>query len=319
MDWSVKPQPLIGELLPGFTAASILIAAYLFHNSAALTESEHLASSGPILAGGLALLLLISWVLGTLFDAIRDLLEWPLDKLWFEVNWDFLSSDNDAQIAKLENHWLNYYFLTGNFSVALIVCLVYSLVNRSLVPISIEGNIIIVVALAIFMANTASTRCELNELMSSDERPMLPELGKRKPHEGVYTRLCVSSVAGAGIGVFAIRDIPSGVEVFGADDAETVLVKKVETLTLEPEISRLYHDFCVLKNDTYECPVNFNSLTISWYLNTSKTPNVRTDSSLRFKAIRDIRAGEELFSDYDEYSENEETEYRVSPICPNKP
>lgn len=138
---------------------------------------------------------------------------------------------------------------------------------------------------------------------------MLPELSKLKPHEGVYTRLGISTVAGAGIGVFAISDIPSGVDVFGADDAETVMVEKTETLALSPETRKLYHDFCVLKNGTYECPVTFNSLTVSWYLNTSETPNVRPDSELRFKAIRDIKAGEELLASYDEYSENEDAEF----------
>ena len=316
MDWSVKPQPLIGELLPGFTTASILIAAYLLHNSAALTESKSLAASGPVLAGGLALLLLISWVLGTLFDAIRDLLEWPLDRYCFKVNWDFLSSGDDAQVTKIENHWLTYYFLTGNFSVALIVGLVFSLVNRSLFPLSIEGNIILVVALVIFVANTASMRFELKRMMGTTTAP---ELSKRKPHEGVYTRLSISTVAGAGVGVFAISDIASGADIFGADDAETVFVQRAETFALSPEIRRLYHDFCVLKDDRYESPVNFNSLTVSWYLNASKTPNVRPDPGLRFRAIRDIKAGEELFADYEEYSENEEDELGVSPLRPNSP
>jgi hypothetical protein len=168
MDWSVKPQPVIGELLPGFTAISILVAPYLLHNSAALTESEHLASSAPILAGGLAFLLLTSWVLGTLFDAIRDLLEWPLDYFWFKLNWSFLSEGTEVKVQQVESHWLAYYFFTGNVSIALIVCLILSVVNRSLVPLSDECTIIIMLALLIFIANTASLRCELRKLMRDD-------------------------------------------------------------------------------------------------------------------------------------------------------
>lgn len=306
MDLPVKPLPVIGELLPGFAAISILLAAYLLHNSVALIESEHLASSSPILAGGLTLLLLASWILGTLFDAVRDLLEWLLDKYWFQVNWDFLSKGNDVQIQKVESQWLAYYFLTGNFSIALFVCLILCVVNRSLFPLSVECTIIIILALVVFIADTAFLRCELRTLMGAI---MLPELSKRKPHDGIYTRLGVSTVSGAGIGVFAISDIPSGAGVFGADDAETVMVEKTETIYLRPEIRKLYHDFCVLTNGKYECPMSFNSLTISWYLNTSKTPNVQPDSDLHFKAIRDIRAGEELFANYDEYSENEDAEF----------
>lgn len=168
MDWSVKPQPVIGELLPGFTTTSILVAAYLLHNSAALTESERLASSAPVLAGGLALLLLTSWVLGTFFDAIRDLLEWPLDIFWFPLNWSFLSEGTEAQVRQVESQWLAYYFLTGNFSIALSVCLILSVVNRSFVPLSVECTIIITLALVIFIANTASLRHELRTLMRDD-------------------------------------------------------------------------------------------------------------------------------------------------------
>lgn len=168
MDWSVKPQPVIGELLPGFTAISILVAAYLLHNSAALAEAEHLASSAPLLAGGLALLLLTSWVLGTLFDAIRDLLEWALDKFWFPLNWRFLSEGTEAQVQQVEGQWLAYYFLTGNFSVALTVCLILSFINRSFVPLSGECTIIIILALGIFIANTGSLRHELRTLMRDD-------------------------------------------------------------------------------------------------------------------------------------------------------
>jgi hypothetical protein len=168
MDWSVKPQPLVGEILPGFTAISILLAAYLIHSGAALTDTEHLASSGSALAGGLAILLLGSWVLGTAFDTLRDLLEWPLDKYWFKVNWDFLTLGEEARIKNLENHWLACYFLTGNFSIALMVCLLFSIANRSTVPLSSEGTILIVAALGIFIANAASLRCDLRHLMKAD-------------------------------------------------------------------------------------------------------------------------------------------------------
>jgi len=141
---------------------------------------------------------------------------------------------------------------------------------------------------------------------------MSPKRDKGRPHDGVYTRLRVSRVGGAGIGVFAVIDIPQGTDVFGADDAETVFINKEETVALTPEIRKLYHDFCVLKSNRYECPSNFNSLTVSWYLNTSESPNVEPDSNLRFKAIRDIKAGEELFANYAEYSENEDAEFKSS-------
>lgn len=124
-----------------------------------------------------------------------------------------------------------------------------------------------------------------------------------KPHDGVYTRLGVSPING--VGVFAIVDIPAGVYVFEPDDDKTVKVPSEDMVALPPAIRKLYEDFCVLEDGVYECPSNFNRLTPSWYLNHSKQPNVAADNSLKFYAIREIRAGEELTADYETYSENE--------------
>ncbi len=123
------------------------------------------------------------------------------------------------------------------------------------------------------------------------------------PHDGVYTRLKPSSIHG--VGVFAIRDIPKGSYIFEPDDDRTVFIPASETKVLLPEIRRLYQDFCVLEGETYECPSNLNKLTPSWFLNHSQNPNVAADSSLKFYAIRDIKAGHELTTDYETYSENE--------------
>jgi hypothetical protein len=105
------------------------------------------------------------------------------------------------------------------------------------------------------------------------------------------------------VGVFAIRDIPKDAYVFEPDDDELVSVLADEIRGLPPDIRRLYEDFCVLTGSTYQCPSNFNKLTPAWYLNTSKSPNVAADSSLKFYAIREIQTGEELTADYDAYSD----------------
>lgn len=122
------------------------------------------------------------------------------------------------------------------------------------------------------------------------------------PHEGTYTRLEPSP---HGVGVFAIVDIPKGTYIFEPDDTPIVKVSPAELNTLAQPLRRLYHDFCVLRDGVYECPVSFNQLTPSWYLNNSGDPNVAPDEELRFYALRDISAGEELTASYETYSENE--------------
>jgi SET domain-containing protein len=111
----------------------------------------------------------------------------------------------------------------------------------------------------------------------------------------------------AGVGVFAIRDIPKDTYVFEPDDDALVAVRKSKVDNLPYAVRRRYEDFCVLRKGTYKCPSSFNKLTPWWYLNTSENPNVAADSALKFYSIREIKAGEELTTDYSAYSENEMT------------
>ena len=120
------------------------------------------------------------------------------------------------------------------------------------------------------------------------------------PHEAVLTRLQQSAIHG--LGVFAILDIQKDTTLFpGDEDSETVAVPFAEVEKLP--IRKMYVDFCPLNDGIYTCPKNFNQMTISWYLNSSKEPNVVCGEGLIFYAGRDIKAGEELTVDYDTYSE----------------
>jgi SET domain-containing protein len=122
------------------------------------------------------------------------------------------------------------------------------------------------------------------------------------PHDGVFTRLQRSDIHG--LGVFAILDIPKGAFLFkGDEEFKTVIVNASDIKLLPASIKKLYEDFCPLHDGKYECPENFNQLTISWYLNSSKEPNVECRDNLLFYAARDIKPDEELTVDYETYSE----------------
>ncbi len=125
----------------------------------------------------------------------------------------------------------------------------------------------------------------------------------KPPHFEVYTRIRPSRFHG--VGVFAIRDIKKGTSIFYGDDDEIVWVKKNQLKGLPREIKKLYQDFCIIKNkgQLYGCPKNFSLLTVAWYLNESKKPNVFCDENYRFFALRDIKKGEELTVDYKTYNE----------------
>lgn len=129
------------------------------------------------------------------------------------------------------------------------------------------------------------------------------------PHFGVYTRIKRSKVDKNGVGVFAIRSIKKGTNIFSTDTAKMVPVDGKQIKRLPKEIKKLYEDFCVIKKKkngkTYLCPRNFNVLTVAWYINDSDDPNVRCDKYYDFFALRNIRAGEELTAEYSTYSDED--------------
>ncbi len=121
------------------------------------------------------------------------------------------------------------------------------------------------------------------------------------PHKHVYARLRPSRLHG--VGVFAIRKIKRGMMPFHDDNDEMIWIEDASVPKGPMEIRRLYDDFAIIRSGRYGCPPSFNSLTVSWYLNHSKKPNVRCDENYDFVALKDIRPGEELTVDYSTFSE----------------
>jgi hypothetical protein len=127
---------------------------------------------------------------------------------------------------------------------------------------------------------------------------------KSHPDAESFTRLKPSPIHG--IGVFAIREIPRGTNIFKDDRSEMVWVDRTEIQRKGGEIRRLYEDFCVQDDGKYGCPNGFNNLTVAWYINEPSEgtePNVECRDEYDFFAARDIEAGEELTVDYSTYSE----------------
>ena len=122
------------------------------------------------------------------------------------------------------------------------------------------------------------------------------------PHENVYARLKPSKIHG--VGVFAIIDIPKGTYVFSDDNEAIIWIEKKVTERLSQPLKELYNDFAIVTAEKYGCPISFNRLSLSWYLNHAEEPNMTADPEFCFFATRDIKAGEELTVNYRTYSED---------------
>jgi hypothetical protein len=120
------------------------------------------------------------------------------------------------------------------------------------------------------------------------------------PHAHVYTRLRPSRIHG--VGVFAVLNIAKGTRLFLDDEDEIVWIDQAQIAGLPSEIRSLYDDFAIIKHGKYGCPVSFNRLTMSWYLNDSDQPNIAVDDEYCMTAVRDIAIGEELTIDSSKFS-----------------
>jgi len=303
MENPLKPSPLVGEILPGFTAIAILGIAYCHAHPGAWYKFAIGPTTGVVL-GGVFVILLASWLLGTIADSIRDILEVFLDRRW-PVNWEFLFHASPDSIEKLDSSWLAYYFLNGNLAITLVAVVIAGW-SISAVHIAAEWKVGLIIVALILAADAWITRKEVRRLIGH------PTIAS--PHDQVYTRLGVSKLKPSsayggdspGVGVIAIQDIPQGTLVFSPDDDETANVLRRDIERLPAAIKKLYTDFCVERDGAFTCPVSFNKLTPAWYVNDcaeDREPNVKPDESLRFFAIRDIQAEEELLARYKDYSD----------------
>jgi hypothetical protein len=129
------------------------------------------------------------------------------------------------------------------------------------------------------------------------------------PHRNLYTRIKASS---KGVGLFAIRSIPKGTQLFVGDVGNTVriLVSTVNKIS-DAEVRRMYTDFCPVVDNYFIAPIDFNQMTMSWYMNHSDAPNVTVVSDLQFVASKVIHVGEELTTNYTTFSDHALTYVRI--------
>jgi hypothetical protein len=114
-----------------------------------------------------------------------------------------------------------------------------------------------------------------------------------------FCRLKPSKIEGAGVGVFAIDKIPMGINPFPGCDSHLKAMSNDEFASLSVEKQKMVRDFCYHSSGNWRVPNDFNKLDVSWYVNSSVTPNLAFDTNTgQYRTLRVIDEGEELTYDY---------------------
>lgn len=119
----------------------------------------------------------------------------------------------------------------------------------------------------------------------------------------IYCRIKASPIQG--VGVFAIRDIKKGTEIFkGSLQYEEIEFTESELVGLPQATKDLIHDFFPKTGPKYFIPeFGLNSLNVSFFLNHSDDANIMNYEDGRMVALKDIKNGEELTSNYSVFSD----------------
>lgn len=114
-----------------------------------------------------------------------------------------------------------------------------------------------------------------------------------------YSRLKPSRIEGAGVGVFSINFIPKGIDPFEGCTTELRTMSNEEFQSLSEEKKKMVRDFCYHSSGNWRVPRNFNTLDISWFVNSSPNPNLEFNTNNgRYVTLRDIEVDEELTYEY---------------------
>jgi len=115
----------------------------------------------------------------------------------------------------------------------------------------------------------------------------------------VYCHLGISPVHG--IGVFAVRPIPKGVNPLRSlVKHREISFTYAELKSLPKGVRKQIEMFCYYDEDeVLVSTMGMNTMDFAIYLNHTNTPNVRLNKDGSFEALRNIKIGEELMMNYD--------------------
>lgn len=133
--------------------------------------------------------------------------------------------------------------------------------------------------------------------MKSSRQKLLANLEK------VYCRIQPSELHG--VGVFAIRRIPRGINPFEVPvPVELTKLSARDVRALPSGIGRMIRQYAVKQNGSYVIStLGFNLVELEYFVNHSSTPNLVFDEDEGcYRTARVIASGEELTGDYNHFA-----------------
>jgi hypothetical protein len=170
MNQALRPQPQLGEVLPGaLTLGLFLLWVYdCFPDKLDLFWGSNTnAALLVILAGGF---LFASWITGTILDSIRNLITEGIVDCCSEekINWDFLFTGDKDKVFQLDEYYFAYYQAKSNYAIGLIIFLLYSTISACILHwnrLTAITCVIAIITFGICLFDARSLRNEIKRLV----------------------------------------------------------------------------------------------------------------------------------------------------------
>src|SRR5580692_2724362 len=115
MNGLLTRHQIVAHWVPG----AIFVAAILplFFN---MSWSQAMSSSADHPTIALFAFIVAAFIFGEIFDSIRDVCEWGLDKIHKKVTWSFFAEASEDKRKSLEEYYFIYYVFNINTLIALL-------------------------------------------------------------------------------------------------------------------------------------------------------------------------------------------------------
>lgn len=116
----------------------------------------------------------------------------------------------------------------------------------------------------------------------------------------VLVELKPSKLIKGEVGVFALKDISKGIQIWRTDPDNGWFLHRKDYEKLNSELKRKIRDFSAGRPDGFwvETNVDFNDMPMSYFINHSCSGSLGFNENGDFVTIRNIKKGEELSYDY---------------------